>query len=66
MMSAEKLVMAYKKNDHKEERITGSKDIQVTYWTDDESSGDDFIIKNNKLEANICKYIKNSKNVRRK
>lgn len=84
MMSAENLVMSYKKTEH--HRVTGSKDIKVFYWSDKDSSDEeDNIINrqeirreqrkeqrqksrmesNDKLEANISKYIKKKSNGKR-
>lgn len=72
MMSAESLVMSYRKIDN--QRITrGTPNINVFYWSDDSSSGDDCkpIIKshgkqksNDKLESNITKYIKKKRDGR--
>lgn len=52
-MSAENLVMAYKKNEP--EQVTGSKDIRVVYWSDNSSSSNN---SSDKLDSNINKYIK--------
>lgn len=61
MMSAKNLVLSYKKEEHK--RITGSKDVKIYYWSDKDSSDDDILDNNDKLDSNISKYInKKTKN----
>jgi hypothetical protein len=58
MISVKDLLMSYDKKDIKV--FTGGKKINILYWTDDESSEDEYINKksNNKLDFNISKYIK--------
>lgn len=58
-MSASDLVMAYNKLNN--QRITGGIQINILYWSDDDSSGDDCKPVKKQLgikKSNINKYIK--------
>lgn len=63
-MYAEKLVDSYYKSEKNQRIVTVHNNIDVFYLSDNESSEDDYIPKNNKikkskLDYNIIKYIKN-------
>lgn len=74
MMSAESLVMSYKKTDSQRITTGGTPNINIFYLSNDDSSGDDCKPKvmsskkykknNDELESNISKYIKKKRNGR--
>lgn len=66
MISANDLLLSYKDNKSRSNRITSSKDVKILCWSEDDSSGDEYVKKkiNRKkktanLESNIIKYINN-------